>query len=161
MNLVAMHLIIKSLPATDAARAFPLIQTHDNRCTLDQWRRFVRSLTAPDNAAEGVPPGGTVVAADALDYIHGLFTYRVTPHLTSGRTLQIEHFVPFEGLTTKGVARILLSEVEPLARRLACHSVTIDVPAHRYPVAEPTHPALSLLDATGHHLASARLVRTF
>ncbi|MHA1566585.1 MAG: hypothetical protein ACTSX7_14835 [Alphaproteobacteria bacterium] len=156
-----MHLIVKSLATTDAARAFPLIQAHDNRCTLDQWQRFVRALTTPDNAPDGEAPGGTIVATDSLDYIHGLFTYRVTPHLTSGRTLQIEHFVPFEGLTTKGVARILLSEVEPLARRLACHSVSIDVPAQRFPVAEPTHPALPLLDATGHRLASARLIRTF
>ncbi len=156
-----MHLTVKSLPATDAARAFPLIQTHDNRCTLDQWRRFHRALTTPDNALEGVPRGGTVVATDSRDYIHGLFTYRVTPHLTSGRTLQIDHFVPFEGLTTKGVARILLSEIEPLALRLACHSVSIDVPAQRFPVGEPTHPALPLLDATGHHLVTACLVRTF
>lgn len=155
-----MHLTIKTLESDDAARAFPLIQAHDHRCTLDQWQRYATALTHPDTAPAGMVPGGTIVAADTLGYIHGLFTYRVTPHLIAGRSLQIEHFVPFEGLTTRGVANILLLEVEPLARRLSCHSVAIDVPAHALPVAEPKHPALPLLDATGHRIDTARLVRS-
>ncbi len=154
-----MHLTVKSLDSSDSARAFPLIQAHDDRCTLDQWQRYVLALVDPDDLPADAAPSGTFVATDVMGYIHGLFTYRVTPHLIAGRALQIEHFVPFEGLTAPGVARILLLEVEHLARRLACRSVAIDVPARKLPVAEPTHPALPLLDAAGHRLDTARLVR--
>jgi len=154
-----MHLTIKTLESDHAARAFPLIQAHDPRATLDQWQRYVRALADPDTVTTGTEPGGAIVATDTLGYIHGLFTYRVAPNLIAGRSLVIEHFVPFEGLTTHGVANILLLEIEPLARRLSCHSVAIDVPARDLPVAEPTHPALPLLGATGHRLDTARLVR--
>ena len=75
-----------------------------------------------------LPERGIATVDNEQGYIVGLATYRVQHGLRDNPALKAEHVVAVDLIRQEEVARILLTELECLARRFGCVALHVQLP---------------------------------
>ncbi len=119
--------IVKHLSVDRVDQAYPLLQSASGDLTLEKWRSYAATRTAPGGL---IPDGGGGVISVESDqgYIHGLFDYRIDVDLHCGRTLVCANIVALDLFDIKPVLAILFEEMGSLAKHHRCQAVHVSVP---------------------------------
>lgn len=106
-------------------QAFPLVQAVMPDFTLSHWKHYASDLgsSADQINLENSRSQGIVAVRSDLDYLHGLFCYRVDEDAVLGRLLWIDTFVALDFLDGMRAAGALLMAMEKLARKHMCSAI--------------------------------------
>lgn len=109
--------VSKLLELDQIDQAYALVCTALPTLDLVAWRRYASDLIAGD-----APPSG-IMTVQHCDYIHGLFGYRVLPHLTDARLLSAENFMAARMFGTRHAEIALAEALDHLAVTLNCSAI--------------------------------------
>lgn len=115
-----------SLDHRRIAQAYPVIQAATG-LSLAQWRRFAHNVMTGSGAPRA--DRGVRCVAGPDSYIHGLYSYLLTEHLTCGRVLLCNHIVALDIVRVSDAERALYDDMNDVARGLECQAVHVQVPA--------------------------------
>ena len=119
--------IVKHLSVDRVDQAYPLLQSATGDLSLEKWRSYAATRSAPG----GVIPdggGGVVCVENSEGYIHGLFDYRIDVDLHCGRTLVCGNVVAWDILNARSVLAVLFEAMDSLAKEHRCQAVHVSVP---------------------------------
>lgn len=107
----------KLLESDQIDQAYALVRAALPALNLVAWRRYASDLIA------GVAPPSGIMTVQHCDYIHGLFGYRVLPHLTDARLLSVENFLAAQMFGTHHAETALAEALDDLAMALNCSAI--------------------------------------
>ncbi len=142
------QLRIRPLTAERIAQAFPLVQMSLPQVTLDAWCDFAAALVAQGASAAT----GIILVVGERDTIAGLCSYRVDHDLVHGRLLSAEHFLAFDLLDRRAVARALAEGLEGLARQHQCTAIHTQLPRRGDAAPDRGGGLLDVLSTLGHRV---------
>ena len=107
-------------------QAYPLVCAAAGNISIDDWRVFVDSMLS--GKSRNSCRCDIVGACSSNGYLRGLFTYRVTPDLHYGRTLDVEYFVVESIYSPRVIFAALMRGADDEARRHGCRAIHAQMP---------------------------------
>jgi len=146
---------VRRLTSQKIPLAYPLLHAATD-IALDKWRAYAKSHIEP-GTIDPATSSGIMCVEDAKGYIHGLFAYRVVPHLVCQYVLQCENVVALHIVDERRIQDALLEAMERLAREHGCEAIHICLAEDRTVVIDTERERES---ATWHQLQGAHYVPT-
>ena len=114
------------LSKTDAARAYPLIQSASPNVSLEEWIAYFTRLSQLAESHGRV--SGVVALESRRGYIHGLFSYCTGHRLGVGPILNVENFIAIDAGDRASAITSLIDAMERLAHDHGCATIHTDIP---------------------------------
>lgn len=160
----------QSIHASNAARAYPLIQIMRADVSLEGWLAFVAATnsecdptpigaTPEREAAPEWPARGVLAIENARGYIHGLFSYHVAFAIDHVAVLEVSNFVAVDSVDRAGAVKALIASMEELAHSLGCTAIHTHVPSNWIQDEAPESGLGRHLRHAGHDLKSLNLCK--
>ncbi|ANC92345.1 hypothetical protein A6A40_10760 [Azospirillum humicireducens] len=157
--------IAKPLDRRQIDQAYPLVCAIAPGLGVDQWRAFAAALlgTATKGSSAEAPrlpaEAGIITVQNVQGYMHGLFSYKVEPHLRHGRVLSVDNFVVLDLFDLAGIAETLLRAMEVLARRLGCAAIHTTLSDRYIPLDSRRNPIPDCFRTEGHRQETIRFCK--
>ncbi len=117
---------VTRLQRSQIEQAFPLLQSQVGGLSLEKWHRFASRLTGAEGAGSNF---GLIVVELRGQYLRGMFSYYVGPHLSDGDRVIIDLFVVADTIDRSKVAKVLVDAIPPLVSELHCSKVALHLDA--------------------------------
>ena len=106
-------------------QAYPIVHTLHPALTMDDWRRYARTLIAAAEPVRGV------MTAQHGGYIRGLFCHWTDRSLQHSSMLMVDNFAVMDLFDAHGATRTLISAMETMAEQFGCGAIHTLLTDHR------------------------------
>jgi hypothetical protein len=110
---------VSRLVGGEARLVYPLIRESEPNVALDTWLSFARRTGSPRARRTGI----MVATRTGQRFPSGLFCYRCHEDLALGNVVTADYFVAIDILDPAPVVGAMVTALEKLGERMACHAV--------------------------------------
>jgi hypothetical protein len=139
-------------------RSFP-VANMGSGVSLDRWREFAAAWLRSTRPDRGIfPDRGIIVVQDGAGYMLGLCSFERREDLLIGPVLSVENLIALDLISGQRVARLLIENLESVARSHGLSAIQIGVASPTPANVEPGVVADSLA-AAGYSAIAVRWVK--